>query len=295
DLISSAPRAPLPPFAQLDEFGRGYFPREVYEEARAQQRFDVHSIQYRSGGHSVGGVMVRPRDSGNRRWPVIIYNRGGTGDFGRLDDLNVVDFYLWAKAGFVVVASDYRFRGERSRRDEWGGADVDDILNLVPLVRALPFVDPDRLFMIGVSRGGTMAYLALKRGIPVRAAAIIAGPSDLEAFGRARPEFVDGDAAYDGWSKVWPDYAHNAATLYRDRSAVRWADRIEVPVLILHSRRDRMVPVSQALEMAAALQAAGKVYALHIYDNDGHSLPLNRDDRNRQIVDWFNREAQRPR
>jgi len=43
-------------------------------------------------------------------------------------------------------------------------------------------------------------------------------------------------------------------------------------VLILHSRRDRLLPVSQALEMAAALQAKGKPYALHIYENGGHSL-----------------------
>jgi dipeptidyl aminopeptidase/acylaminoacyl peptidase len=39
--------------------------------------------------------------------------------------------------------------------------------------------------------------------------------------------------------------------------------------------------------MAAALQAGGKPYALHIYERDGHSLPLNHDDRNRQIVSWF--------
>jgi predicted esterase len=57
----------------------------------------------------------------------------------------------------------------------------------------------------------------------------------------------------------------------------------------LHSRTDKLVPVSQALRMAEALQEKGKVYALHIYDRDGHSLPLNREDRNRMIIDWFNK------
>jgi len=61
-----------------------------------------------------------------------------------------------------------------------------------------------------------------------------------------------------------------------------------VPVLILHSRTDRLVPVTQALKIAEALQERGKVYSLHVYERDGHTLPDNRGDRDRMIVDWFN-------
>jgi len=53
-----------------------------------------------------------------------------------------------------------------------------------------------------------------------------------------------------------------------------------------------MVPVTQALRMAEALQKNAKVYALRIYERDGHPLPHNREDRNRLIVDWFNRASQ---
>jgi len=158
----------------------------------------------------------------------------------------------------------------------------------VPALKALHFVDPESLYMLGVSRGGTMTYIAIKRGVPGKAAAVVAGPSDLEAFGKYRPEFVNGNENYDGFAKVWPDYEHRAAEYYRARSAVYWADQINVPVLILHRRTDKLVPVTQSLRMAEALQEKGKVYALHIYDHDGHSLPMNRDDRNRKIIDWFN-------
>ncbi len=65
---------------------------------------------------------------------------------------------LLAKAGFVLIASDYRFHGPTSRQDQWGGADLDDVLNVVLAVRLLPYVDPARLFMLGHSRGGTMTY-----------------------------------------------------------------------------------------------------------------------------------------
>jgi dipeptidyl aminopeptidase/acylaminoacyl peptidase len=176
-----------------------------------------------------------------------------------------------------VIASDYRFHGATAKRDQWGGVDVNDLLNLVPALRSIDFVDLTRLYILGVSRGGTMTYLALKRGAPVRAAAVIAGPSDLEGLGRFRPEFVKGDETCQGWAKVWPDYA----------SRVQWAYKLTVPILILHSGQDRLVPVDQAIRMAAALQTAGRTYARHGYANDGHSLPANRTDRNRQIVEWF--------
>jgi dipeptidyl aminopeptidase/acylaminoacyl peptidase len=286
-IVSLHPRPALPPFEALDEFGRNYFPRATYEEARAQTDFDVLDIRYRSGDADVPGVLVRPHARPDQKWPAIVYNRGGTGDYGRLDHTTIVDLYLLAKQGFVVVASDYRFHGATARVDQWGGLDLDDVLNVVKTVRSLDEVDSSRLFMLGLSRGGTMTYLALKRGVGVRAAAVIAGASDLEAVGKYRPEFVDGDESYDGWAKVWPEFASRAAEHYRSRSAVHWADQIQVPVLILHSRRDRLLPVEQALRMADALQRAGRPYALHIYANDGHSLPLNRTDRNRQIVEWF--------
>lgn len=99
---------------------------------------------------------------------------------------------------------------------------------------------------------------------------------------------VTGNQYIDGFANIWPDYEHRAEEEYRARSAIDWADQINVPVLILHSRTDRMVPSIQALRMAEALQDKGKVYALRIYERDGHPLPGHRDDRNRMIVDWFN-------
>ena len=306
-ILKSKPWPPLPSYESLDDFGRGYFPRAVYEEARTQKEFDLLEITYSSDRLPVQGLLIKPKTPGARKWPAIIFNRGGNGDLGRITDngqpcggmtntscLDVADLYLLARPGFVIIASDYRYQGATAKRDEWGGVEVDDVLNLVPALKSLVYVDPERLYMLGLSRGGTETYLALKRGIPVKAAAVIGGVTDVKTWVDSRPEMgiVNGNDFIDGFAKIWPDYEHHSEEQYRARSAVYWADQINVPILILHSRTDRMVPVTQALRMAEALQEKGKAYSLHIYERDGHPLPRNRDDRNRMLVDWFNRTGQ---
>ena len=305
-ILNSKPWPLLPNYESLDDFGRSYLPRAVYEAARTQKEFDVLEITYASDGLPVRGMLIRPKAPGARKWPAIIFNRGGNGELGRITDnglpcglantscLDFVDLYQFAEAGFVVVASDYRYQGATAKRDEWGGVEVDDVLNLVPALKTLDFVEPARLHMLGLSRGGTMTYLAIKQGVPIKAAAVIGGVADVKAWVDARPEMgiVNGNEYIDGFAKIWPDYEHRAEEHYRARSAVYWADKINAPVLILHSRTDKLVPVTQALRMAQALQEKNKEYALHIYDHDGHALPQNRDDRNRMIIDWFSRAGQ---
>ena len=302
-ILSSKPWPSLPAYESLDDFGRGYFSRPVYEEARAQKEFDVLEITYASDGLPVRGMLFKPKTPVTRKWPAIIFNRGGNGDLGRITDsgqpccrvntscLDVADLYLLAKAGFVVIASDYRYQGATVKRDQWGGVEVDDVLNLVPALKSLDYVDPERLYMLGLSRGGTMTYLAIQRGVPIKAAAVIGGVSNVKAWVDARPEMglVNGNEYINGFANIWPDYEHRAGEYYRARSAVYWADQINVPVLILHSRTDRLVPVTQAFQIAEALQENSKVYSLHIYERDGHALPQNRDGRDRMIIDWFNR------
>jgi hypothetical protein len=130
EVLTSKARAPLPMFESLDHFGRDYFPRAVYDEARTQESFDVLEITYASDGLPVRGMLIRPKVPGTRKWPAIIFNRDGTGEYSRITDdglapcgrenpscLTVVDLYLLAKAGFVVIVSDYRFHGSTAKHD----------------------------------------------------------------------------------------------------------------------------------------------------------------------------------
>lgn len=285
-MLSDRPCPDLPPHGQLDEFGRSYFDPSGWEAVRGN-RVSCRRLTYASGAHEVEAFLSTPAAEFPALRPAIIYNRGGMGDFGRIDALLLAEMRILAAQGFVVVGSNYRFTGERGRRDEWGGSDVDDVMNLVPLLKARPDVDGRNLFMIGLSRGGVMAYIALKRGIPVNAAAVIAGPSDLTQWAVDRPEFVLGEEDYDGWARIWPDFVKRSREHLEARSAVYWPGELRKPVLILHARTDSRVPVKHALALAQKLQEAGAEYELVVYGRDGHSLPRHRDDRTRRIVEWF--------
>jgi len=134
-----------------------------------------------------------------------------------------------------------------------------------------------------------MTYLAIKRGVPVKAAAVIGAVTDVKAWVDARPGMgiVNGNEFIDGFANIWPDYEHRAEEYYRSRSASTGPIRSTCLFSSSIAGPNRMVPVTQALRMAEALQENGKVYALRIYERDGHPLPRNRDDRDRMIVDWF--------
>src|SRR6266496_2455205 len=65
------------PYEQQSEFTRRYYSKEDYDYAKSSPRTECSRIEYRSDGLRVVGYLVRPRDIASRRFPVIIFNRGG--------------------------------------------------------------------------------------------------------------------------------------------------------------------------------------------------------------------------
>jgi len=60
------------------------------------------------------------------------------------------------------------------------------------------------------------------------------------------------------------------AQRYRERSPIYQADRIRDPVAIFQGEEDRVVPVSQAEAIVAALQRNGVPHEYHLYPGEGH-------------------------
>ncbi len=186
-----------------------------------------------------------------------------------------------ASEGFVVLASQYRGYDGGEGKDEVGGADTDDVLNLFPLARSLGYVDMGRVFMFGFSRGAQMTLQAIRRGAPVRAAAVVGAPTDLWLSFRENPRVRD--LVVSNWAGGEARLEENML----ERSAVRWADKLNVPLLIFQGGADPAVSPNQALALAQKMEEAGNLYELVVYARDDHFVTRNHEDRLRRAIDWF--------
>jgi dipeptidyl aminopeptidase/acylaminoacyl peptidase len=112
------------------------------------QRVRFWRFTYESDGLKVCGYMAAPRRSGPL--PCIIENRGGNRDFGAWTDTNALRLASLADASYFMIASNYRGSPGSEGRDEFGGADVNDVLNLLPLIDSLKEeIDSTRIGMLG--------------------------------------------------------------------------------------------------------------------------------------------------
>jgi hypothetical protein len=101
------------------------------------------------------------------------------------------------------------------------------------------------------------AYEALRDGLPVRAAAIQGGVADLAYTIHARPGMERRVAA-----ELVPDWTTKRQEEIEWRSALGWAERIKVLLLIIHAREDWPVPLAEAQAMDATLSRLGREHKL---------------------------------
>lgn len=256
--------------------------KEEYERAINDRRFEFERVKYWSDGLKVIAYLCKPASTGSNKLPAIIFNRGSV----VRDDIapELVSFFQrLAGEGFVIVAPMYRQSAGGEGRDEMGGGDVNDLMNVAELVKSLEFIDINNLFLYGESRGGMMAYLAVKRNFPANAAAVYGAFTDLDALLREHPEIYRPQLL----SNLWPNFESRKTEIVTSRSAACWPERLSVPLLIMHGGADQSVNPAQSLAMAQKLQSLGKTYELIIYADDNHVLSRNAEDRDRRALAWF--------
>ena len=180
----------------------------------------------------------------------------------------------------------YRGNDGGEGEEEYGGSDVNDVLNLLPLLESLPFVDSDGIGMYGWSRGGMETYIAITRTDKIKAAVVGGGVTDLiQTFEEAEERPV-GPSKQLLIEIIGCSPAEKEEE-YKNRSAYYWPERIDTPILILHGEDDENVNVTQAKKLASELEELGKTYELIIYPDGGHGLGEHREDVNSRLLEWF--------
>jgi len=245
----------------------------------------AYVFTYTSLGKNIAGYIVVPKSAQSIPLPVIIFNRGGTKDFGSIKPgmlfKHIADIARW---GYLVVGSQYPGNSLSGGHDEWGGDDVQSILDLYPLIQHLSIADEQRIGMFGESRGGMMTYLSLSQASWIRAAVTLAGAANLVRGAALRPEM----------QAVYTEAFGGDEEGKKQRSAIFWPEKFpdNVPLLLLHGTADWRVSPLDSIDLAAKLYEHKKPFQLIVYDGGDHGLSQFRNGWLDQTKLWFNRHLE---
>ena len=230
----------------------------------------------RRGGHSV---------------PTVIHVHGGPTWQAFRDWVPFRD--LLVSEGFAYLSVDFRgstgygraFR--HANNDEWGHADVHDVIDAARWASAQPWSN-GRLAMYGGSYGGYLTLCALVEEPSMWSAGVdLFGDSEIaESFRHG-----DREGRLDLQRMMGSPDDPAKADLYRRGSPLYRAERIEAPVLLLHGRKDRRVVPLMTEKMVEALEIEGKYHEVHWYADEAHGWERreNRRDAYTRILAWLKR------
>jgi len=247
---------------------------------KLEKKIDAFTFTYESSGTKVAGFLIAPKKRASKL-PIIIYNRGGTEDFGLVTNgMLFTELAALAECGYIVLGTQYPGNQLSEGIDERGGeSDVSSVLRLYDLINNLDIADNNKIGMYGISRGGMMTYLCLSRVTWIKAALTVGGQTNLDRSQKDRPEMIP----------IYEKHFGNTSTARENRSVVKWVEKLNksTPLCLLHGRADDRVNVRDALELAEQLNVFKHPYELHILLNGDHSLKNVQKERDHIIREWF--------
>ena len=144
-------------------------------------------------------------------------------------------------------------------QQELGGAPFTDVMALTEAATERPDIDPERQALMGGSYGGYMAnWVATHTGDRFRCIVTHASLWNLDTMGATTDNTL--------WREAM---GPSQAGTY---SPHRFAEDIEVPLLVIHGDKDYRVPISQGIELWADLQQRTGVegHRFLYYPDEGH-------------------------
>ncbi|HWP03956.1 MAG TPA: S9 family peptidase [Gemmatimonadaceae bacterium] len=250
------------------------FRREHFSEAQ--------DVSFRSvDGFEVPAFLLRPADlSSGSRVPAIVGMHPNSYGQSYRDNWNPFYHYLVSR-GYAVLLVNHRGGAGYGRafREQlignWGTGTFEDVKAGAAFLKSQPFVDPDRVGIMGLSMGGYHTLLALTKTPGLFRAGI-----DLMGITDLRSPF----SPY----RVGVSEAENP-DLYRRISPITSADQLQEPLLIIHSDQDRNVVPQQTYHLVDELRRLGKAFELRLYYGEAHGLadPEHQLDSYERMVSFF--------
>lgn len=200
-------------------------------------------VEIAARGVTTAAMLYTPRDA-RRRGPAMILCPGGIGA-GDYEILEWLGAYL---PDIGVAGLTIQWRGSAPEHDP------EDISRAVDWLTAQPFVDPGRIGVMGMSRGGNAA---------LRGAAFDARLKLAVTFGPATDflQQAEGTKVYapsrHRMLKDWLGDPVADRAYYEHVQAMTHAGRIKQPLLMVHGLHDMHAVPEQSIWMKDAIEAGG--------------------------------------
>ena len=227
------------------------------------------------GGATAHALYYPPRNADfegppGAKPPLIVHSHGGP--TSAVVPVYNLEYQYWTSRGFALVDVNYRGSTGYGReyrdmlRGRWGVVDVDDCTNAARHLVDEGLADPEHVAITGGSAGGFTTLLALTQRDFFRAGASHFGVGDLESFRNETHKF---ESRYlETLVGPYPE----RADLYRERSAVNFADHLSCPIILFQGLDDKVVPPDQSEEFVAACKAKKLPYAYIAFEGEQHGF-----------------------
>lgn len=225
-------------------------------------------------GLQLTGYLTVPRGREAKGLPLIVFPHGGPA----ARDTPGFDWWAQGMASRGYAVLQVNFRGSEGLGDalltagygEWGRKMQTDLSDGVTYLAGEGTIDPKRVCIVGASYGGYAALAGATLDLGVyRCAASFGGLSDLGRFVNWS-KATRGKDAFRYWTRFMG--AQEDRAVLADISPAAHADKVTIPVLLIHGKDDSVVPLEQSQIMADALRKAGKPVELVVQTGEDHWL-----------------------
>ncbi|HEX6600912.1 MAG TPA: alpha/beta fold hydrolase [Gemmatimonadaceae bacterium] len=292
-------------------------PQGNYEQQLAQKRrtdsiltarsagvMEFRKITYRSrvDGMTIPAYLFAPlQKRGTGGHAAMVWVHGGV--HGDMDELYLPFIREAVQRGYVIVTPDYRGSTGHGKAHyeaiDYGGKEIDDVISAVDFLKTLPYVDMNRLGIMGWSHGGFItAHTLFRDDNPFKAGAAIVPVTNLVfRLSYKGPGYQRSYAAEEGIQGL----PFEKREEYIRRSPVFHASNLKVPILVHVATNDEDVNFVEDQQMVYTLRALKPDLAeTKIYENPapwgssvGHAfsrrvdpVTLERVDSPAQIDSW---------
>lgn len=233
-------------------------------------------------GKMIPAWLYKPQ-GGHAPYPVILSIHGGPESQER-PTYSYNGFYQYMRhRGFGILAPNirgstgYGISYQKLIHRDFGGDDLKDIEAAVKYLRALDWVDNNRIAVYGGSYGGFACLSAVTRLPDYWAVGVdIVGPSNLVTFAKAVPPH------WKPFMKEWvgdPDEDHD---MLMERSPITYVDNLKAPMLIIQGANDPRVVQAESDQMVERIRNNGGDVVYYVDPEEGHGTT-----RRANAIKWF--------